>query len=241
MNIFLAGAAGAVGKPLTQMLVAAGHRVTATTRSQAKADMLRALGAEPVVLDVFDAAALRQAVVGAQPDVVIHQLTDLPPALDPALMADALLRNARLRDEGTRNLIDAALAAGVQRMVAQSIAWTYAPGPEPHGEDDPLATPAQGTKGASMRGVIALETLVLQTPKITGWVLRYGQLYGPGTGRDKPEGNMPLHVDAAAHAALLAIDSGLPGAYNIAEPNAVIKTAKAQRELGWRADFRLAA
>jgi nucleoside-diphosphate-sugar epimerase len=241
MDIFLAGGAGAVGKPLTRLLVSAGHHVTATTRSSAKADMLRALGAEPVVLDVFDATALLRAVTRARPNIVIHQLTDLPPALDPALMPAALLRNARIREEGTRNLIDAALAAGVRRVVAQSIAWVYAPGPEPHGEEDPLNTPAAGECGASMRGVIALESQVLQMPSIDGLVLRYGALYGPGTGRDKPEGAMPVHVDAAAYAALLAIDKGSPGIYNVAEPNATIKTDKARRELDWRADFRLPA
>lgn len=243
MNIFLAGAAGAVGKPLTSLLVSAGHRVAATTRSVGKVEMLRGLGAAPVVVDVFDAAALKQAVAKAKPDIVIHQLTDLPAGIgagfDPALLADALARNARVRDEGTRNLIAAALAAGVRRVVAQSIAWVYAPGPEPHGEGDALNAPAEGSKGVSMRGVIALECQVLQTPSIDGLVLRYGQLYGPGTGRDHAEGAMPLHVDAAAYAALLAVDKGLPGVFNVAEPNGVIATAKAQRELGWRGGFRL--
>ena len=93
--------------------------------------MLRALGVEPAIVDVFDEALLFEAVRKAEPDVVVHQLTDLPPALDPARMADALVRNARIRDVGTRNLVAAAVAAGAKRMVAQSLAFVYAPPPSP--------------------------------------------------------------------------------------------------------------
>ncbi len=238
-RIFLAGATGAIGQRLIPLLDAAGHRVMGTTRFYAKAGTLRALGAEPVVVDVFDADALRQAVLAAKPDIVIHQLTDLPPGLDPAKMADALGRNARIRIEGTRNLIDAAIAAGARRLIAQSIAWMYAPGPQPHGEDDPLDPAATGPRGVTLAGVRSLETQTLQSPPLQGVVLRYGQLYGPGTGSDRAHGSAPLHVDAAAHAALLAIDHGTPGFYNIAEPNDLIATDKARRDLGFDAGFRL--
>ncbi|HEV2676994.1 MAG TPA: NAD(P)-dependent oxidoreductase [Aliidongia sp.] len=240
-RILLAGASGAVGKRLIPLLVDAGHFVTGTTRSQTRAEELRRLGADPAVVDVFDADALARAALAARPDVVIHQLTDLPPGLDPSRMAAAVVGNARIRDEGTRNLIRAAIAAGARRLVAQSIAWAYAPGPEPHGEDDPLDAGAEGTRAISMNGVIALERQVLASRPLDGIVLRYGQLYGPGTGADAPTGAAPLHVDAAAFAAFLAIDRGSPGAFNVAEPNRQVTVEKATRELGWRADFRLPA
>ena len=133
-RIFLAGASGAIGSRLTPLLLSAGHYVCGSTRSKAKADALRSLGADPVVVDVFDATALSRAVASARPDVVIHQLTDLPKDLDPREMGAAIIRTARIRDEGTRNLVRAAIAAGARRLVAQSIAWAYAPGAEPHAE-----------------------------------------------------------------------------------------------------------
>lgn len=238
-RIFLAGATGAVGQRLAPLLRDAGHQVAGTTRSLAKTDRLRALGVEPVVVDVFDAGALQEAVMAAKPDIVIHQLTDLPPKLEPELMAAALPRNARIRDEGTRNLVRAAQAAGARRLIAQSIAWIYAPGPTPHSESDPLKTEPDGTYNVTIAGVIALERQTLQSPPLEGVVLRYGQLYGPGASREDRHGDMPLHVDAAAYAALLAIDRGTPGIYNVAEPNEVAATDKARRELGWSADFRL--
>lgn len=238
-RIFLAGASGAIGRRLIPLLRAAGHHVAGTTRFEAKAATLRALGAEPVVVDVFDADRLKQAVLAARPDIVIHQLTDLPPGLDPAKMADALVRNARIREEGTRNLIGASIAAGARRLIAQSIGWMYAPGSQPHGEDDPLDQTTDGLRGVTLAGVVSLETQTLRSPPLQGIVLRYGQLYGPGTGSDHAHGSAPLHVDAAAHAALLAIDRGAPGFFNIAEPNELIATDKARRDLGFDAGFRL--
>lgn len=238
-RIFLAGGSGAIGRRLIPQLVDAGHRVTATTRRTAKAAELLALGADPVVVDVFDADGLRAAVVAARPEIVIHQLTDLPPGLDPARMGEATTRNARIRDEGTRNLVEAAKAAGARRLIAQSIAWVYAPGPEPHAEADPLDSAAEGGRGISVGGVIALERQVLGASPMTGIVLRYGHLYGPGTGAEAAD-EPAVHVDAAAYAALLAVERGAPGALNVAEPNGYIHTGKAVSELGWRADFRLA-
>ena len=215
-QIFLAGASGAIGSRLTPLLLGAGHDVCGSTRSAAKAEALRALGAEPVVVDVFDAAALARAVASARPDVVIHQLTDLPKDLDPREMGAAIVRTARIRSEGTLNLVRAALAAGARRLVAQSIAWAYAPGAEPHAETDPLDTGAEGDGAINVQGLIALEDLTLKSPPLEGVVLRYGQLYGPGTPFDRPSREVPLHVDAAAYAALLAVSQGDPGIYNIA-------------------------
>ncbi len=238
-RILLAGASGAIGQRLAPLLLDAGHQVAGTTRSAAKAPALRALGIDPLVVDVFDAPALSRMVASVRPDTVIHQLTDLPKGLDPSLMAEAVVRNARIRDEGTRNLVRAAIAAGARRLVAQSIAWIYAPGPEPHVETDPLDADAKGDRAVSVRGVAALENWTLNAPPMAGVVLRYGQLYGPGTGTDVSRSAVPLHVDAAAYAALLAVDRGTPGIYNIAEPNAHVATEKARAELGWNADFRL--
>ncbi|HEY6895612.1 MAG TPA: NAD(P)-dependent oxidoreductase [Rhodanobacteraceae bacterium] len=232
-RIFLAGASGVIGRRLAVMLREAGHAVTGTTRSSGKADELRAIGIEPVVVDVFDAAALARTVAAAKPEVVIHQLTDLPRGLDPARMDDAIRRNARIRSEGTRHLVDAAVAAGARRMIAQSIAWAYAPGPEPHAEDDPLDLAAQGLRAISVGGIVALERAVLDAP-LDGIVLRYGQLYGPGTGADAPSGASPVHVAAAARAALCAVDRGRRGIYNIAEPNPHVAVDKARTALGWR-------
>ena len=239
-RIFLAGASGAIGRRLTPLLHSAGHYVCGSTRSETNADALRSLGADPIVVDVVDASALSRAVASARPDVVIHQLTDLPKDLNPHEMGAAIVRTARIRSEGTRNLVRAAIAAGAHRLVAQSIAWVYAPGAEPHAETDPLDG-AEGDGGANVQGLIVLENLTLKSPPLEGVVLRYGQLYGPGTSSERPSNHAPLHVDAAAYAALLAIDHGGPGIYNIAQSNRHVATEKARVELGWTPDFRLAA
>jgi nucleoside-diphosphate-sugar epimerase len=237
MNIFVAGATGVIGQPLLKLLRDAGHAVTGTTRSQDKLGMIEALGARGVVADAFDAEALRRAVIAAKPEVVIHQLTDLPDVSDPAQMAVVREKNSRLRIEGTRNLMAAAKAANVRRMVAQSIAFIYAPGPGPRKEGDPLDKSA--TQQMTISGVVALEDAVLNTPGIDGIVLRYGRLYGPGTWFDKPGGPGPLSTDAAAQAALLAVSRGRPGIYNIAEDDGAFSIEKAKRELGFDPDFRM--
>jgi nucleoside-diphosphate-sugar epimerase len=230
-RILLAGASGAVGRRLCRLLVADGWQVTGTTRSEEKAAALRALGVAPIVVDVFDAERLHKVVVEAQPSIVIHQLTDLPPGLDPAQMAEARIRNTRLREIGTRNLLAAAVAAHATRVIAQSIAFAYAPGPQPYDEDAPL--------NADAHGVASLEQQVLDAP-LEGIVLRYGKFYGPATGFDTPPRGGPLHVDAAADAARQAITRGLPGIYNIAEDDGTVSISKAVVELGWEPNFRIA-
>jgi nucleoside-diphosphate-sugar epimerase len=235
MNIFVAGATGVIGIPLLKLLHEAGHAVTGTTRSQGKAATIEALGARAVVVDVFDADALERAVAAAKPDVIIHQLTDLPDVIDPNQRAAMSARNSRLRSEGTRNLMAAAKAAGVRRVVAQSIAFVYAPGSKPYRESDPLdSSEAQRT---SIAGVKALEDAVLNTPGVEGLVLRYGRLYGPGTWADRPPAG-PLTTGAAAQAALLAVTRGAPGIYNIAEDDGEFSVEKAKRELGFDPAFR---
>jgi nucleoside-diphosphate-sugar epimerase len=238
MKIFLAGAAGAIGRRLVPLLLEAGHEVTGTTRSGETAAELRARGVAAVVVDVYDAPALRDAALRARPDVVMHQLTDLPKALDPAKPRD-FGGNMRIRVEGTANLVAAAQAAGARRLIAQSIAFAYAPGPEPHAETDPLA-PAEGDTPAAMtsRGVRALEDATLGATGLEGIVLRYGRLYGPGTWYATASGRGSLHVDAAAHAALLALTRGRAGIYNVAELDGALTIDKAQRELGFNPAFR---
>ena len=239
MRIFLAGAAGVVGRRLVPLLVGAGHQVTGTTRSPEKAAELARAGAAAAVVDVFDAPALTRAVVAAKPDVVIHQLTDLPDVFDRDTMAAAAKHNSRIRIEGTANLVAAALAAGARRMVAQSIAFIYAPGPEPHQESDALMSDREGEGAVTARGVLALERLVTTTPGLDGIVLRYGRFYGPGTWRTEPGGRGYLHVDAAAHAALLAISAGAAGIYNIAADDGEVSIAKARRQWGFDPGFRI--
>jgi Nucleoside-diphosphate-sugar epimerases len=171
VRVFLAGASGAIGRQLVPLLVAAGHEVAGTTRSEAKVEMLRELGAEPVVLDVYDAGHLREAVIAFGPDLVMHQLTDLPS--DPAQISEKAADNARVRTEGTRNLLAAAPAAEAPRFLAQSIAWRL--------------------PGDAHASVEEHERMVLDAD---GVVARYGRFYGPGTyhEHDLPE---PPYVHVA--------------------------------------------
>jgi nucleoside-diphosphate-sugar epimerase len=237
-KVLVAGAAGAVGRRLTPLLIEAGFTVFGTTRSPARALALEAAGVAPVVLDVFDAQAVRAALAAIRPRALIHQLTDLQ-GLDPAYPAEALARNARIRIAGTQNLVAAALASEVSRVIAQSIAWLYAPGPAYATEEDALDLSAEGTRAVTLRGVIALERLTLHSPPIEGAVLRYGRFYGPGTARATSGEPPVVHVDAAAHAALLTLQTGATGIFNLVEDGAGVANAKARTRLGWSPDFRL--
>lgn len=227
---FVAGAAGAVGRVLCRLLVGDGWRVVGATRSAERASELGLLGVEPVVLDVFDRAALVRAVGDARPRVVVHQLTDLPREYSPQAMAAARARNARIREEGTANLVAAAQAADAKRLVAQSIAFAYAPGPRPCAEDAPLDR-------AAFAAVAKLEALVLGSG-LEGVVLRYGRFHGPGTWHALASGEAPVHVEAAADAARRALTRGEPGIYNVAEEDGAVASAKARAALGWSAAFR---
>src|ERR1700694_2176045 len=157
------------------MLVAAGHDVTGSTRSAKNAGHLQAQGAKAVVVDVFDGNALRNAVVAARPDVVIHQLTDLPREFDETKLAASYPLNARIRTEGTRNLIAAAKAASARRFIVQSIAFAYPPGGAPHPETDPLNL-ADPARAVTVKGAADMEQQVLRSPGIDGVVLRYRPL-----------------------------------------------------------------
>ena len=228
MRIFVAGATGAIGRQLIPMLVGDGHSVTGTTRSEERATWLRGAGAEAAVVDVFDALELRRAVMAARAEVVIHQLTDLA----AGFQTEQLRANARLRQVGTRNLMDAAVAAGARRMVAQSGAWLYASGPEPHVETDPLRDLVESDP--VLPGVLELERIVTTTPRVEGVVLRYGFLYGPGTD-DETRGSEPaVHVTDAARAAALAVSRGPAGIYNVVDDGPLVSNRRARELLGWK-------
>ena len=227
-----------VGRQLAVLLREAGHDVAGTTRTPARGAMLSELGIAPVVVDAFDADGLMQAVAAARPEIVIHQLTDLPSAPGTSGYPAAQQANRRLRIEATRNLVQAAKRAGARRVIAQSIAFVYAPGDGPHVETDPLDLAAEGIRQLTVQGIVALENEVLRTPGIAGVVLRYGYLYGPGTWYDAPPKPPSVHVDAAAHAAVLALERGA-GPYNIAEDDGSVSNAKAMRELGFDPTFRM--
>jgi nucleoside-diphosphate-sugar epimerase len=207
LKILVAGATGVIGRRLVPLLLDAGHEVAGTTRRPERADALTKLGARPLVVDAFDADALRCAVMDERPDVIVHQLTDLS--------AEDFQANSLLRAEGTRNLVAAARAAEIETMIAQSIAWVYVPGTTPAVEDDPLDPSAP-----PYNGITALESATGTMPR--GVVLRYGALYGPGTWY-APDGAIAervhagelaltpvwtsfVHVDDAAAAALAALD-----------------------------------
>jgi nucleoside-diphosphate-sugar epimerase len=238
MKIFLAGATGAIGRRLTPLLVAAGHHVTGMTRNPASADALEKAGISTALVDVFDADALKTAMVDAAPEVVMHQLTDLPRVLENEnQLAAAYPRNARIRLHGTRNLIAAAQAAAARRFIVQSVAFGYAPGREPHSEDDPLDV-KDGPRAVTIGAAADMERQVL-TSGMPGIVLRYGFFYGPGTWQEGPTRRPAVHIDVAAHAAVLAVTRGHTGTYNIVEEDGTVSIAKARSELGFDPTFRV--
>jgi 2-alkyl-3-oxoalkanoate reductase len=229
----VAGATGAVGRRLLPMLREAGHEVTGSTRKEDSASLIRDLGGEPVIVDMFDADAVNQAVATAQPEVVIHQLTSIPQAMNPKRIVEQFETNNRLRREGTRNLVEAAKAAGARRIVAQSFGQAYAPGPSGlRVETDPLDV----ERGDVVQAIADLEQTVTEADGIEGIALRYGFFYGPGSSYasdgaqaealrkrrfpvvGKGEGvHSFIHVDDAAAAAVRAMDQGAPGIYNVAD------------------------
>ncbi|HEY7343090.1 MAG TPA: NAD(P)-dependent oxidoreductase [Ktedonobacterales bacterium] len=238
MKVFVAGANGAVGKPLVSQLIAHGYEVVAMTHSPKHGDALRALGAEPVVVDAFDRAALIEAVTRAEPEVVIHELTALTHAKDYKHFDDEFAMTNRLRTEGTDNLLAAAQAAGARRFIIQSYGnWNYARGGSmAKSEDDPLDPTPPSNQAKSIEAIRYLEQAVLGTGGIEGVALRYANLYGPGTGF-AADGDIAasvrkrmlpiigngagiwsfIHVDDAASATVAAIQPGVRGIYNVAD------------------------
>jgi len=239
MKIFIAGASGAIGQHLVPQLAARGHEVVGTTRSAAKTEALRALGAEPVVLDALDPDAVADAVAKAEPEVVVHQLTALGGRPGFGQDKRALAATNRLRIEGTDHLLAAAHAVGVRRFVAQSNAiWVQrAGGPviDENGDLDPEPPKDAQSLVAALRH---LEEAVTGIGWADGIAIRYGSFYGPGTGVEAaPDAVMAglvrkrrfpivgdgrgvwswVHIADAASATVAAIERGRPGLYHVAD------------------------
>jgi 2-alkyl-3-oxoalkanoate reductase len=235
--VLVAGATGAIGRPLLRMLRERGHETLGTTRSEANADALRELGAEPVICDALDREPLRHAVHTAAPDAIVNQLTDLSAPLNPRKYAQWLEPTNRLRIEGTRNLAEAAIEARTRLLVSQSVAFAYRwDGDGTKTEDDPLFDNAPGGFDRAVAAVRELERRTLETPGLDGIVLRYGYFYGPGTpyARDGQFAEMTrkrqfpivgrgtarfsfVHIEDAAAATLAALERGQPGVYNVVD------------------------
>lgn len=236
MKVFVAGASGAIGRPLVRQLIAAGHEVTGTTRREERAAEIRAAGARAVLCDAFDAEALEKAVREAAPEVVVNQLTSLPQEYNPR-KASFYAATDRVRREGGHNLVEAARAAGARRFLTQSIAFLYAP--EGDWVKDEEARPFEDAPGhfaAAVEALLEHEREVVSSPDFEGLVLRYGQFYGPGTyyapdghlGREVRRRRFPvvgpgtgtfsfLHVEDAAGATAAALGRGSAGIYNIVD------------------------
>ena len=243
MRVFVAGATGVIGRALVPQLVARGHDVVAMTRSASKQDVVRSLGARPVVADALDPEAVSQAVASAEPGVIVHELTALSGEMSARDMRHPerfFEPTNRLRTEGTDHLLTAGRAAGARRFVAQSFAaWRFArTGGPVQTEADPLDPDPPGALRAGLAGVLYLEQAVTSIEWGDGLVLRYGGLYGPGTAvslADDAQIAAPIrkrrfpivgdgggvwshvHVDDAAAATAIAVERGEPGIYNIVD------------------------
>jgi len=236
MRIFVAGATGAIGRPLIARLLARGHAVVALTRSPERGIDLSKRGVELAVADVFDADSIKAVVLRAQPEVVIEQLTALPKTYTRQSMNAAFPLNNRIRLEGGANVLAAAHAAGVRRYLRQSVAFYATAGPGLADEETPLAFDASPAIAAGAREATELEHPILEKPKVEGIVLRYGFFYGPGTWFN-PDGDVAtqvrqqqfpivgngdgvaswLHIEDAAEATIAAAERGKPGIYLIAD------------------------
>jgi 2-alkyl-3-oxoalkanoate reductase len=237
MRVLVAGATGAIGQQLVPALVAAGHQVTATTRSPTKLAALYGAGAEPVVVDGLDALAVGEAVARAEPEVIVHEMTAIPASIALRHFDRSFAVTNELRTAGIDHLLTAAKAAGVRRLIAQSFAgWPCAPAGGQHGgrlltEEDPFDPDVPREQQATMAAIRYLEQAVTSAP-LEGVALRYGSLYGPGASegfvRAIRRRRIPvigsgagvwsfLHVADAATATVAALDRGAPGVYNVTD------------------------
>jgi nucleoside-diphosphate-sugar epimerase len=239
MKIFVAGATGAVGRPLIKQLVERGHEVTGMTRSESKQDLLRELGARPVVADALDPDGVARAVAEAEPDVIVHQLTAIG-AFNPRRMERDFAPTNRLRTEGTDHLLAAGRAVGVKRFVAQSFApWVYVrTGGMVKSEDDPLDNEPPAQVRTTLDAIKYLERAVTSADWTEGIALRYGGFYGPGTSIGlNPLGEQIemirarkfpiagkgtgiwsfIHIEDAASATVAAVEHGRRGVYNVVD------------------------
>jgi 2-alkyl-3-oxoalkanoate reductase len=240
MKVFVAGATGALGKQLVPMLVDQGHEVTGMTRTPSKQDLIRQLGARPVVADALDPEAVAQAVAAAEPEVVIHQLTAIDPGKFGRSIDKMFVLTNRLRTEGTDHLLAAARAVGARRFVAQSFAgWPFErTGGPVKTEEDPLQTSPPNTVSQSLAAIKHVEETVSGAEGIEGLALRYGGFYGPETSIGlNPDGEQVemlrkrrfpiigdgggiwslVHIQDAASATAAAVERGDPGVYNVTD------------------------
>jgi nucleoside-diphosphate-sugar epimerase len=237
VKVFVAGATGAIGRPLIKSLTLAGHTVFGMVRSQSSSASVSDAGAESVIADALDNASVSAAVASVRPDVIINELTSLPKHYTPADMEAAAERDARVRSEGNKNLVAAALQTGVRRFLVQSTGFWYAPGEGLADESEGFAYSASPAVAAGTRRYAELEAMTLGRPGLEAVALRYGFFYGPGTwfARDADVGEqvrhrqVPIigdgqgvwswvHIDDAADATVGALDCA-PGAYNIVDDN----------------------
>jgi nucleoside-diphosphate-sugar epimerase len=240
MKVFVAGATGVLGRELVPQLVARGHDVTGMTRSASKQDLVRSLGARPVVADALDPDAVAQAVASSEPDVIVHQLTALSGDFDMRHIDRFFEKTNRLRTEGTDHLLAAARAVGAQRFIAQSYAgWPLARTGGPVKDEDAPFDPEPPEKLRSMMGAIRhVEDAVTEADWLEGVVLRYGGFYGPGTtlSADPAASHTAairkrqfpvvgdgggiwsfIHIEDAAAATAIAVEHGERGVYNVVD------------------------
>jgi len=237
VKVFVAGATGAIGRPLIKSLALAGHKTFGMVRSQSSGASLSESGAEPVIGDALDAQSVSTAVAKVRPDVIINELTSLPKRYTPTDMEAAAERDAHVRMEGNKNLIAAAEQAGVRRFLVQSTGFWYAPGKGLADEDEPFACGASPAVAAGSQRYAELEAMTLGRTGFEGVALRYGFFYGPGTwfmcdgdmGEQVRRQQVPIigdgqgvsswvHIDDAADATVRALDCA-PGPYNIVDDN----------------------
>ena len=243
MKVFVAGATGAVGKQLVPLLVSQGHEVTGMTRTPAKQDLIRDLGAKPAVADALDPEAVAQAVAEAEPEAVIHELTDLTGTFARNIDKSFATTN-RLRTEGTDHLLAAAKAAGARRFIGQSFAgWPFKRvGGPVKTEEDPLDDSPPKSVRQSLAAIRHVEETLTRSDEIEGLALRYGGFYGPGTSLSvDPPGEMTqliqkrrfpiigdgagiwslVQIEDAAAATAAALERGEPGVYNVVDDDPV--------------------
>ena len=236
MKVFVAGATGAIGRPLVSALVAARHAVVGMTSSERGLKVLQTYGADGVVVDAFDAEAVNAAIGRVRPDAVIEELTSLPKDYTPQAMRAAAERDRKLRLEGGQNVHQAARTAGAKRYLVQSTGFFYGPGAGLASETDSLAVNASPGVSGSVRTYLEIEKRVLGSREMEGVALRYGFFYGPGTYHDPDTGSITrqvreqkypvvgsgtavysfIQIEDAAAATVAALE-GDPGVYNIVD------------------------
>jgi len=238
MKVFVAGASGAIGKPLVKALVAAGHQVVGMATKAAGIDALRNQGAQGVLLNVLDAGAVAREIEGIRPDAVIDELTSLPSRYTPEEMRAAGPRDRQVRLEGGGNLFHAAATFGIRRYVMQSTGFFYAAGKGLASETEPLAHSATPGVAAAVATYTTIEDRLFSAPSLEGIALRYGFFYGPRTYYDPESGSVAqqvregqypvvepgtgvssfIHVEDAAAATVAALEVS-PGVYNVVDDN----------------------